>query len=172
MATIKIPVSIVDSRPTIPVTITNPETKKKITLSMTLDTGWEMDNIDLKHGNTLGYNPANAIAKGPNFNMYLTEMTIGSLKPITTYLNVGFANANNNIFGLLPMRQYDNFIITKNTATITDSTTGGGTQEGLVKIMKDYNKYIHTSGVPVLAKKQALFAASRSNAGAYWRNRM
>jgi gag-polyprotein putative aspartyl protease len=163
LATITVPVKIIGGGPTIPVKVTNPKTNKSLTIPMKLDTGWDTDRIDLKYGNTLGFNPAEALSSNNQYKLYLGTMTIGTLKPITTYIAVSNSNIDTNIFGALPMRQFDKFIISKAGATISDSTTGGGTPQGLVSIMKDFNKYSFTSGYPVLAgAKQAAFALANA----------
>jgi hypothetical protein len=179
MATVRIPISYpMPDKPTIPVTISPFNApNKKITINLLVDTGWQENRIDLKYGQQLGLDASNAIAKESGQTKHLSRMTIGSLKPILTWLNVGTSNTGYNVFGALPMRQYDSFIITRESATITDSTTGGGTEQGLIAARNDWNKYLHgIVGGPTLAaqraQKQALFAQSRSNSGAYWRNRI
>lgn len=153
MVTIRIPITYPSAdRPSIPVKITNPETKKSITISMLLDTGWDMDRVDARHGQTLGYIPTNAPIKGPDYNAHFAQMNIGTLKPITTLLCVSTGNPGLNVFGNLPMRQYDRFAITSSSATITDSTTGGGTEQGLLAAMKDFTKYTYVGGVPRLTR--------------------
>lgn len=143
---------------------------------MKIDTGWDVDRIDLKYGTQLGFTTETAVGKFATHTSHFAELTVGTLKPITTELHVSLKDIGYNIFGLLPMRQYDKFIITRSNATITDSTTGGGTLEGYIAARKDFEKYSHISGTPVLvdtAKKQALFASMvRGNSQAYWRSRI
>ena len=178
MTTITLPVKIVGGHPTIPVKVTNPKTNKSITIPMTLDTGWDVDRIDLKYGNTLGFNPRdsiNASTSSPNrqYDTYFGRMTIGTLKPIETLVQISTANVDYNVFGALPMRQFDKFIITRNSAIISDSTTGGGSITGLAAVMKDFGKYVFTGGVPVLApaQKQAAYV-SAYNALPSWKKRI
>lgn len=177
MATVRIPVSYLSpNKPSIPVTISNGS--KQITINMLIDTGWEQNQIESKYARLLGYTPADILSKSSNQNTYEATVKIGSLKPIETILNISTANTGLNVFGALWMRQYDSFVITRSSVTVTDSTIGG-TMEGLLELTRDWNKYLHgIVGGPQLAattatKKQALFAASnRSNSSAYWRNRM
>lgn len=173
MATVKIPVTIIGGHPTIPVTISNGD--KKVTVDMIVDTGWQENNLDGKYARLLGYTATDIRIKATGKNWYEAQVKIGSLKPLETFVVIS-TGPGLNVLGAMWMRQFDSFVITRSSVTITDSTTGGNTMEGLTKIMADWNKYIHAVvGGPMLAatnKKQALFAASRSNAGAYWRNRM
>lgn len=172
MATAKIPVIYqIANRPQIPVTITNGD--KKVTVNMLIDTGWEQNQLESKYARLLGYTAADILAKDSSQNTYEATVKIGNLKPIETILNIA-TTGGLNVFGALWMRQYDSFIITRSSVTVTDSTTGG-TMEGVLELTRDWNKYRHgIVGGPMLAatKKQALFAAMRSNSGAYWRNRM
>lgn len=174
MSTVKIPITIsADGHPTIPVTISNGN--KKVTVNMIVDTGWEQNHLESKYSRLLGYTAADILVKEPNQNKYRATVQIGSLKPLTTLLNIATGTVNLNVFGALWMRQFDSFIITKSSVTATDSTTGGNTMKGVAELTKDWYKYVHAIvGGPMLAatKKQALFAAGRSNSGAYWRNRM
>lgn len=153
---------------------------------MVVDTGWDVDRIDLKYGTQLGFGANNAIGgaaattKNKEYTMHLARMKIGTLQPILTYLQVSTANTGYNVFGNLPMRQFGSFIITRASVTATDSTTGGGTAAGLLAATKDFLKYTFVGGVPALANtataaaKQALYviANSRSNSQANWRNRI
>lgn len=175
MATEKIPIKIIGGFPQIPVTISNGN--KKVTVNMIVDTGWDGNRLENRYARLLGYTDADIKLKSPDKNLYLATVQIGNLKPlIDTHLYISTPTASApNVFGALWMRQFDSFIITKASVTATDSTTGGNTQKGLLQITKDWNKYLHgIVGGPMLAatKKQALFAASRSNSAAYWRNRM
>ena len=148
----------------IPVTITNPKSKKSVTINMIVDTGWEMNQVTSQYAAALGYNSAtDAVLKKPNENMYIAQVKIGkSLKPIQTMLNIAITGGL-NVFGALWMRQFNNFIITKGSVTATDSTGDGGTLVGVNKLMANWQQYIHgIVGGPMLAatnKKQALFAA-------------
>ena len=167
MSTARIPVTYPEDpdRPTIPVRITNPANKKSITLQLLLDTGWDANRIDEKYGSQLGFSTSSTLAKASDYNIYLGLITIGNLKPITTYINVSIGNPGYNVFGALPMRQFDRFIISRSHVTATDSSTGAGTPDGLINAVKDWFKYTYVGGVPRLAsatEKQAAFAYANS----------
>ena len=120
MATVKIPITVVNGKPLIPVTITHGD--KKVTLNMIVDTGWQDNHLEAKYARLLGYTSADILAKLPNENKYQATVKVGGLKPIETFLNI--ANPTSgvmlNVFGALWMRQYDNFIITRSGVTATD----------------------------------------------------
>ena len=179
MATAKIPIVYpIANRPHLPVTISNGD--KKVTVNMLLDTGWEDNRLESKYGRLLGYTDTDILIKASDKNAYRATVKIGDMKPLDTILYISAPTAvAPNVFGALWMRQFDQFVITRGSVTATDSTTGSNTFGGLLQVQKDWNKYRHgIVGGPMLAattntaKKQALFAASRSNSSAYWRNRM
>jgi hypothetical protein len=180
MATAKIPVSYpYPNKPSIPVTIINPKNKKSVTVNMLTDTGWEMNQLQSQYARMLGFTDTDILVKKGSQNEYAAQVKIGNLRPIETRLNIATGQGGLNVFGVLWMRQYDSFVITRASVTATDSTTGGDTLLGYVAARRDWNKYIHAEFPgPRLApttptvKKQALFAASRSNSSAYWRNRI
>ena len=67
MATEKIPITISQLHPMIPVTITNPKSKKSVTINMIIDTGWDMNQVTPQYAAALGYNAAtDAVLKKPN----------------------------------------------------------------------------------------------------------
>jgi len=175
MATVTVPVKIVDNHPTITVKFVNPKNNKSITVpDMLIDTGWDATNITSKVGRGLSLDPKDASVSTSDFDVYVVSAVIGSAKPILTSVKVGKTPGQDvNVFGNLGMRIYGSFVITAKSVTITDSTLTP--DKAFALAMQDYNKYTYVAGYPQLAKTEkqaALGEITRSNSIANWRNRI